>query len=122
MPLRSQDEIDAGRATFTGSCDPNEDIWLFGYGSLMWNPKSSTSTGRERWCGGVASAVLPVDLALAGSRAAPGTMMDSIAADPASGRLSVPPSLLRSGSQAPRRYSVPPMTSITYSWSSIVQV
>ena len=40
-------------------------------------------------------------------------------------RISVPPSVLRSrhaASQAPRRYSLPPMTPITFSRSSIVQV
>ncbi len=39
MPLRSQDEIDASRAEFLGGLHRDDDIWLFGYGSLMWKPE-----------------------------------------------------------------------------------
>jgi cation transport protein ChaC len=36
--LRSDQELEASLdATLTGSV-PGEDVWVFGYGSLMWNP------------------------------------------------------------------------------------
>jgi cation transport protein ChaC len=38
FPIRSDEEIEASLAETLVRHDPAEDIWVFGYGSLMWNP------------------------------------------------------------------------------------
>ena len=39
MALLSPDEIIASRAATLAEVRPTEDVWVFGYGSLMWNPE-----------------------------------------------------------------------------------
>jgi glutathione-specific gamma-glutamylcyclotransferase len=39
MPFLSQDEITASRTASLANIGPTEDVWLFGYGSLMWKPE-----------------------------------------------------------------------------------
>jgi glutathione-specific gamma-glutamylcyclotransferase len=41
MVVRSDAEIDASLAQTLASHDPASDVWVFGYGSLMWNPAFS---------------------------------------------------------------------------------
>lgn len=38
MPLMSEADMDASRAATLAAVAPSEDVWLFAYGSLMWNP------------------------------------------------------------------------------------
>ncbi len=38
MRVRNDAEIEACLMTMLEGHPPNEDVWLFGYGSLMWNP------------------------------------------------------------------------------------
>jgi len=38
FPIRSDEEIDASLDETLARHDTTEDIWVFGYGSLMWNP------------------------------------------------------------------------------------
>jgi cation transport protein ChaC len=38
MVVRSDDEITASLEQTLASHDPARDVWVFGYGSLMWNP------------------------------------------------------------------------------------
>jgi glutathione-specific gamma-glutamylcyclotransferase len=38
MRVRNDAEIEACLVTMLEGRPPNEDVWLFGYGSLMWNP------------------------------------------------------------------------------------
>jgi glutathione-specific gamma-glutamylcyclotransferase len=38
MPFLSEEEIAASRAASFANLGPTEDVWLFGYGSLMWKP------------------------------------------------------------------------------------
>jgi cation transport protein ChaC len=38
FPIRSDEEIEASLSGTLERHDPAEDIWVFGYGSLMWNP------------------------------------------------------------------------------------
>ncbi len=38
MSFLSPDEITASRTATLADVGPTEDVWLFGYGSLMWNP------------------------------------------------------------------------------------
>lgn len=42
----SQDEREANRTEFLASHPPGTDLWLFGYGSLMWNPAIETAEAR----------------------------------------------------------------------------
>ncbi len=37
-PFLSPEERDASRAAVLADVAPGEDVWVFGYGSLMWNP------------------------------------------------------------------------------------
>jgi cation transport protein ChaC len=39
----SQEEREANRARFLAPHPPDTDLWLFGYGSLMWNPAIETA-------------------------------------------------------------------------------
>jgi cation transport protein ChaC len=39
MSFLSQDEITASRVATLADVGPAEDVWLFGYGSLMWKPE-----------------------------------------------------------------------------------
>jgi cation transport protein ChaC len=39
MSFLSQEEIETSRITTLADVKPTEDIWLFGYGSLMWKPE-----------------------------------------------------------------------------------
>jgi glutathione-specific gamma-glutamylcyclotransferase len=39
-------ERDANRAAFLAAHPPGTDLWLFGYGSLMWNPAIETAESR----------------------------------------------------------------------------
>src|ERR1700712_6042254 len=41
MIVRSDAEIDASLDQTLASHDPAADVWVFGYGSLMWNPAFS---------------------------------------------------------------------------------
>ena len=38
MPLLSDDELAVSRAAILAGVDLSEGVWLFGYGSLIWNP------------------------------------------------------------------------------------
>ena len=38
MPLMDEAAMEAARVAMLGGLDPAADIWLFGYGSLMWHP------------------------------------------------------------------------------------
>jgi cation transport protein ChaC len=38
FPIRSDEEIEASLAEALARHPPDDDIWVFGYGSLMWNP------------------------------------------------------------------------------------
>ena len=38
MPLLSDDELAVSRAAILAGLDLSEGVWLFGYGSLIWNP------------------------------------------------------------------------------------
>ncbi|MGH7156461.1 MAG: gamma-glutamylcyclotransferase, partial [Acetobacteraceae bacterium] len=38
MIVRSDAEIEASLDAMLAGCDPGSDVWLFAYGSLMWNP------------------------------------------------------------------------------------
>ncbi len=38
FPIRSDEEIEASLDEALARHDPADDIWVFGYGSLMWNP------------------------------------------------------------------------------------
>jgi cation transport protein ChaC len=38
MRFRSEAELDAELATTMAELEPGADLWLFGYGSLIWNP------------------------------------------------------------------------------------
>ena len=38
MPLMSETEIEASRISTLSTVDAQDDVWLFAYGSLMWNP------------------------------------------------------------------------------------
>ncbi|NNM71206.1 gamma-glutamylcyclotransferase [Enterovirga sp. DB1703] len=38
FPIRSDAEIEASLAETLAGHPPGEDVWVFGYGSLMWNP------------------------------------------------------------------------------------
>lgn len=42
----SQDAREANRSGFLASHPPGTDLWLFGYGSLMWNPAIETAGSR----------------------------------------------------------------------------
>ena len=42
----SQEEREANRARFLAAHPPGTDLWLFGYGSLMWNPAIETAEAR----------------------------------------------------------------------------
>jgi glutathione-specific gamma-glutamylcyclotransferase len=42
----SQEEREASRTSFLAAHPPGTDLWLFGYGSLMWNPAIETAEGR----------------------------------------------------------------------------
>jgi cation transport protein ChaC len=42
----SQEEREANRAAFLAAHPPGTDLWLFGYGSLMWNPAVETAEAR----------------------------------------------------------------------------
>jgi cation transport protein ChaC len=37
-PMLTKEEREASRQTFLRAIAPGEDVWVFGYGSLMWNP------------------------------------------------------------------------------------
>jgi len=37
-PILSKEEREASRLAFLQMIGPGEDVWVFGYGSLMWNP------------------------------------------------------------------------------------
>jgi cation transport protein ChaC len=37
-PMLTKEEREASRQTFLAAISPGEDAWVFGYGSLMWNP------------------------------------------------------------------------------------
>ena len=39
MPLLTQEEILASRSAFLNPVPPDQDVWLFAYGSLMWKPE-----------------------------------------------------------------------------------
>lgn len=75
MPLRSQDEIDASRAEFLGQLHPDEDIWLFGYGSLMWKPEVEYAERQRALVRGWRRRFCLWTWRWRGSRAAPGMMM-----------------------------------------------
>ena len=38
VPLVPEDEFHASRDRILGDWDPARDLWIFGYGSLIWNP------------------------------------------------------------------------------------
>lgn len=38
LQFLSDNELDESRQTFLESREPDSDVWLFGYGSLIWNP------------------------------------------------------------------------------------
>ena len=42
LPIRSEAEFDASLDAVLVGHDPREDVSLFGYGSLMWNPAITT--------------------------------------------------------------------------------
>lgn len=49
VPILSEAELEASRREILAEAKPGEDIWLFGYGSLIWNPAFhhvETRTGR----------------------------------------------------------------------------
>ena len=47
MPLLTPDEIAASRLAFLDGIRPNEDVWLFAYGSLMWRPEMEFAEQRN---------------------------------------------------------------------------
>lgn len=48
----SQEEREANRAAFLAQHPPHADLWVFGYGSLMWNPAIETAeAATARICG-----------------------------------------------------------------------
>src|SRR5205814_2111240 len=54
--MLSPEEREASRQTFLTAIPPGEDAWVFGYGSLMWNPaihvaetRSGVVHGYHRW-------------------------------------------------------------------------
>src|SRR5450432_1040651 len=55
-PMLSPEEREASRRPFLAAIPPGEDAWVFGYGSLMWNPaihvaetRPATIHGYHRW-------------------------------------------------------------------------
>lgn len=50
--LLSTEEREASRAAFLKDHRPGEDLWLFGYGSLMWNPAIHVAETRKAWLPG----------------------------------------------------------------------
>lgn len=38
IPLLSEEEVDASRRSILAGVAKGSDVWIFGYGSLMWNP------------------------------------------------------------------------------------
>jgi cation transport protein ChaC len=47
MPLLSEAEIDASRSSTLERLQPSDDLWLFAYGSLMWNPEMEFTERRR---------------------------------------------------------------------------
>jgi cation transport protein ChaC len=37
-PMLTKEEREASRQSFLGAIEPGQGVWVFGYGSLMWNP------------------------------------------------------------------------------------
>jgi glutathione-specific gamma-glutamylcyclotransferase len=49
MPLMPEEERKASLARTLAAVNPGEDVWFFGYGSLMWNPAINiAASGRAR--------------------------------------------------------------------------
>jgi cation transport protein ChaC len=46
FPIRSDEEIEASLAAALARQPPEDDVWVFGYGSLMWNPAFEFSERR----------------------------------------------------------------------------
>lgn len=75
IPLMPQAEIDASRARTLAAVGPDEDIWLFGYGSLMWNPDIPFAARRTARLRGWHRSFCLWQWRFRGSRARPGLMM-----------------------------------------------
>jgi cation transport protein ChaC len=45
-PMLSREEREASRLAFQRAIEPGEPVWVFGYGSLMWNPAMHVAESR----------------------------------------------------------------------------
>ena len=82
VPLMSQDALDASRQAMLGPLDPAADIWLFGYGSLMWKPELDFAERRVGRVYGWHRRFCLWQRRFRGSPAAPGWCWRSTAAAP----------------------------------------
>jgi glutathione-specific gamma-glutamylcyclotransferase len=75
IPLMPQDAIDASHAQTFADVETAEDVWLFGYGSLMWNPDIAFAERRTARLRGWHRRFCLWQWRFRGSRERPGLMM-----------------------------------------------
>ena len=75
MQFLTRDAVDSSRAATLATVDHDDDVWLFGYGSLMWNPEVDFAERRRGLVRGWHRAFCLWQWRFRGSRGQPGLMM-----------------------------------------------